>query len=116
MRMKMSDKDNAKDYSEDGFFNKCKKYAFAIGEECLEKAFTLYYATESENCTLAHKTAIYGALAYLVSPIDAIPDLTPILDYTDDMGVIALALTSVATCIDKKVKGKAKNKVADLFS
>lgn len=35
-------------------------------------------------------------LAYLVSPIDLIPDVVPVLGYADDVVVIVLALRSVA--------------------
>ena len=47
--------------------------------------------------------------------MDVIPDLTPILVYTDDMAVIAASLVAVANCIDDAVKGKAKEKVDELF-
>ncbi|WP_051303144.1 YkvA family protein [Psychromonas aquimarina] len=107
---------HADEYSDESFWNKCTKYAKAIGGKGLEQAFTLYFATENEKCTLVHKTAIYGALGYLISPIDAIPDLTPILGYTDDMGLIATALVGVASCIDEKTREKAKDKVNKLFN
>ncbi len=103
------------EYSENGFWLKCKKYAKKIGFESMNKVFQLFYALESEKCSLKHKTIIYGALAYLVSPIDVIPDLTPVLGYTDDMGIIVAALASVACLIDDEVIAKAKNKLKDLF-
>ena len=85
-------------------------------KDSLEQVFRLYYALESEKCSAKHKTIIYGALAYLVSPIDIIPDLTPLLGYTDDMGLIATALVAVAVCIDDVVKTKAKEKVDELLT
>ncbi|CUB05110.1 N-acetyltransferase [Marinomonas fungiae] len=102
-------------YDEQGFWSKCKRYARSIGRAGLEKAFTLYYATEHKDCTLAHKTAIYGALGYLLTPIDAIPDLTPFLGYSDDISLIGGALIAVASCIDDGVKYKAKNRVSRLL-
>ncbi|SBS33731.1 putative N-acetyltransferase YjaB [Marinomonas aquimarina] len=105
----------AEAYDEQGFWSKCKRYARSIGRVGLEKAFTLYYATEHKNCTLAHKTAIYGALGYLLTPIDAIPDLTPFLGYTDDISLIGAALIAVASCIDESVKHKAKHRVSRLL-
>lgn len=105
----------AEAYDEQGFWSKCKRYARSIGRVGLEKAFTLYYATEHKNCTLAHKTAIYGALGYLLTPIDAIPDLTPFLGYTDDISLISAALIAVASCIDDGVKGQTKQRVSRLL-
>ena len=104
------------EFSDESFWDKCKNYATSIGKGGLEKAFTLYYATEHKDCTLAHKTAIYGALGYLISPIDAIPDLTPILGYTDDIGLIGTALVAVASCIDEGVIEQAQRKVENLLS
>ncbi|CAM3049570.1 YkvA family protein [Vibrio diazotrophicus] len=112
----MSEQIHIEGYSESGFWGKLKKYAKTIGEELVEKVLQLYYALESDKCSAKHKTIIYGALAYLVSPIDAIPDLTPVLGYTDDMGVVAAALAAVSMCIDEEVKEKAKNKLKEWFS
>lgn len=103
------------DYSEASFWNKCLNYSKSIGYDSMDKIFQLYYALESDKCSTKHKSIIYGALAYVVSPIDAIPDLTPILGYTDDMGVVVAALCAVANCIDEKVKEKSKNKLINLF-
>ena len=68
---------NIESYTEDGFWGKVGKFCKDIGKDSLEQVFRLYYAFESEKCSAKHKTIIYGALAYLVSPIDIIPDLTP---------------------------------------
>jgi uncharacterized membrane protein YkvA (DUF1232 family) len=43
---------------------------------------------------------IIGALLYLVSPLDVIPDWIPVLGYVDDALVIALALKSVRDDLD----------------
>ncbi len=111
----MSEQIKIEEYSETNLWDKLAKYAKDIGEELLEKVLQLYYALDSENCSIKHKTIIYGALAYLVSPIDAIPDLTPVLGYTDDMGVVVAALAAVASCIDDDVKAKAKARLKVWF-
>ncbi len=104
------------DYDESSFWEKCKDYAKNIGEEGLEKALQLYYVLDDDKCSKTDKATIYGALAYLVSPIDVIPDLIPVLGYTDDIALIAVALSSVASKIDNTVREKAKNKVKEWFS
>lgn len=38
------------------------------------------------------KTIVVGALLYFISPLDAVPDLAPLVGYLDDLGVI-LAVT-----------------------
>ncbi|MGC3970363.1 MAG: YkvA family protein [Pirellulales bacterium] len=41
------------------------------------------------------KAIAVGALLYLVSPLDAIPDLVPFVGLTDDAGVILAAVSSL---------------------
>jgi uncharacterized membrane protein YkvA (DUF1232 family) len=44
---------------------------------------------------------ILGAVIYFVNPFDAIPDLIPFLGFTDDISLIALAVTRVKSEIDR---------------
>ena len=39
---------------------------------------------------------LWGLLAYLLSPVDLVPDFVPVLGYADDVVVVAWALRSVA--------------------
>lgn len=103
------------DYKESSLWEKCKNYATSIGREGLEQALKLYYALDHKDCRASDKAVIYGALAYLVSPIDVIPDLTPVLGYSDDIAMIGAALIKVAGLIDDSVSEKAKNKVKEWF-
>ncbi|HHU79247.1 MAG TPA: DUF1232 domain-containing protein, partial [Clostridiales bacterium] len=61
------------------------------------------------------KATIMGALGYFISPIDAILDITPVVGYADDLGVLILALASVALLINDDVKAKAKKKLKEWF-
>lgn len=47
------------------------------------------------------KTIAIGALLYTVSPVDAIPDIVPILGLTDDAAVIATAVTALGGALNK---------------
>lgn len=38
------------------------------------------------------KTIVVAALIYFISPIDAIPDIAPLIGYLDDLGVITAVL------------------------
>ncbi len=104
-----------KDYSEDSFWGKMKKYAKAAGSEVVEKALQLYYALQDSNTPAWAKTVIIGALGYFISPIDAIPDIIPVVGYADDLGVIAAALAAVAIYITDDIKAKAKQKLKEWF-
>jgi uncharacterized membrane protein YkvA (DUF1232 family) len=41
------------------------------------------------------RVRLWLLLAYLLSPVDLVPDIVPILGYADDVVVVALALRSV---------------------
>lgn len=103
------------DYSEESFWDKCKNYASSIGREGLESALLLYYAAQSDKLDTKDKVIIYGTLGYLISFIDAIPDLTPVFGYTDDIALIALAAKSLYDVIDEDVKAQARETTASLL-
>ena len=66
-------------------------------------------------CSKKSKATIIGALGYFISPFDALIDLTPIVGYTDDLGVLLLALGVAALYINDHVKAKARKKLCELF-
>ena len=53
------------------------------------------------TASLAGKAIASAALVSLVSPIDAIPDLIPLVGLTDDVGVITRAFAQLATDLKK---------------
>ncbi len=53
---------------------------------------------------------IGGAIVYLVSPIDAIPDFIPVLGFTDDATVIAFVIKSLKSELDSFKEWKKQNK------
>lgn len=92
----------SKEYSDDGFWQKLRKYAQAAGEGVLELALKLYYALQDADTPLWAKSVIVGALGYFISPVDAIPDITPVVGYADDLGVLAAAVAAVAAHIKQE--------------
>ena len=50
-----------------------------------------------------------------MAPIDSIPDLTPFLGYTDDIGVLSFGLVTIAAYINMDVKIDARKKLKDWF-
>lgn len=111
----MSESEYEKSYSEQGFWQKIKNYAKDIGETVLEPALKMYYAAQDPDTPKWAKTVIYGALGYLISPLDAIPDLTPLIGYTDDLGAITAALALIAAHIKPEHTTKAKETLRQWF-
>ncbi len=52
----------------------------------------LYNYMMDPSVTWYRKTIIVAALVYFITPIDAIPDLAPLIGYMDDLGVITAVL------------------------
>ena len=63
--------------TEKGFWQKLNTTAKVIGQGVVDKALQLYYAAESAETPGWVKVIIYSALAYLIAPLDAIPDFLP---------------------------------------
>lgn len=102
-------------YTEPGFWQKIKDFALQAGREVIEKALWLYYAAQRPDTPTWAKTVIYGALAYFISPLDAIPDVTPVIGFVDDLGALAAAVATVSAYINDEVRQQASNKLADWF-
>jgi uncharacterized membrane protein YkvA (DUF1232 family) len=58
------------------------------------------------------QAALIGALAYFVLPFDIIPDMMPLLGFTDDAAVLATALRMVSTHIRPEHRVAAKQAIA----
>ncbi len=102
-------------YSESSLFDKITSTIKSAGLKLIYEALLLFYVTENPNCPMKVKAAIFAALGYFISPIDVIPDFTPIVGYSDDAGAIALALCLAQIYIDDTVREKARNKIRDIF-
>ena len=55
-----------------------------------DKVIVLWNAFNSPDTPTKTKALIIGGLIYMISPIDLIPDIIPILGLTDDAGVLAM--------------------------
>ncbi|WP_434999677.1 YkvA family protein [Vibrio scophthalmi] len=102
-------------YSDDNFWTKVKGFAKVAGENVLAPALKLYYAARDPDTPVWATTVVYGALGYFISPIDAIPDITPVVGYTDDLGVLIAATAAIAAHIKEIHKQKAKETLKRWF-
>ena len=105
----------AKNYSEDGFWNKITSVLKSAGLVTLYKALQLYYVMDNPNCPAHIKAAIIAALGYFILPIDVVPDFIPIVGFGDDLAAITAALLMAQAYVDEEVKRKARDKLDDLF-
>jgi len=60
----------------------------------------MYRMLKDKNVPWYLKASIITALAYFISPVDAIPDIAPIVGYLDDAGVIASVVAILKSELD----------------
>lgn len=111
----MTENKFSKEFTEGHFWDKVKNYARVAGEGVLMPALTMYNASKDAATPTWAKTTIYGALGYFISPIDAIPDLTPLIGYSDDLGVLVAATAAIIGHIKQEHKDKAKQTLKQWF-
>ncbi|MEE1230200.1 MAG: YkvA family protein [Phascolarctobacterium sp.] len=102
-------------YNESSFLDKVTKYGKLIGINALYKAVQLWFVMQKPDVPATTKAVIMGALGYLIAPLDFLPDLMPVLGYTDDFVAITFALIKVQGYIDEEVERKSKNLLAKIF-
>jgi len=64
------------------------------------KACQLWEYLNSSQSSTADKILVVAALLYLISPIDAIPDIIPVVGWLDDIGVATGVLAYLNSKID----------------
>ena len=102
-------------YNDSSFLDKITKYGKLIGINALYKAVQLWFVLQKPDVPASTKAVIMGALGYLIAPLDFLPDLMPVLGYTDDFAAITFALIKVQGYIDEEVERKSKNLLAKIF-
>ncbi len=105
----------ANKFSQSDFVEKISKIAKRAGAKLVYAALILYYTLQSDKVSTANKALIIGALGYMISPLDVIPDAIPIAGLSDDLAVLLFVLKKVWTDVDPDIQTKAKEKLAKWF-
>lgn len=114
--MEIPDLQKYKDkFSQQNFIEKIQRIAKRAGAKLVYIALILYYLMQSDKVSLKDKAIIIGALGYLISPIDVVPDAIPIAGLADDLAVLLYALGKVWIQVDDNLKDKAKEKLSKWF-
>ena len=102
-------------FSKRDFAEKIGRIAKRAGAKLVYAALILYYTLQSDKVSKKDKAIIIGALGYMISPLDAIPDAIPIAGLTDDLAVLLYVLKKVWTDIDPEIQEKAKKRLSKWF-
>lgn len=102
-------------FTESGFAEKISRIAKCAGSKLVYAALILYYTLESDKVSLKDKAIIVGALGYLISPLDVVPDAFPIIGLGDDLAVLVFVLKKIWGDVSEDVKAKAHAKLSKWF-
>ena len=97
------------------FIEKISRIAKRAGAKLVYASLILYYTLQSDKVSVKDKAIIIGALGYLISPLDVIPDAIPIAGLGDDLAVLIYVLNKVWGDVSEDVKEKAKSKLSKWF-
>jgi uncharacterized membrane protein YkvA (DUF1232 family) len=81
-----------------------------------EDLIAAYYCAFDHQTPVHVKAALIGAIAYFVLPADVIPDVLPIVGYTDDAAMLAAAIRLVAQHITPDHREAARQTLARMRS
>ena len=73
-----------------------------------EDLLAAYYCAFDRETPRHIQLALLGALAYFILPFDFMPDMLPVLGFTDDAAVLATAIRMVASHITPEHRGAAR--------
>lgn len=85
---------------------------FAAQLPFAEDLLAAYYCAFDRATPRHVQAALIGALGYFILPFDFLPDLMPLIGFTDDAAVLAAALRLVATHITPAHRDAAKAALA----
>ena len=105
----------ANKFSPTDFVDKVARIAKRAGAKLVYAALILYYTLQSDNVSKADKALIVGALGYMISPFDAVPDAIPIVGLTDDLAVLVYVLKKVWVNVEPEIKDKARARLSKWF-
>jgi uncharacterized membrane protein YkvA (DUF1232 family) len=74
----------------------------------VEDLLAAYYCAFDKQTPRHVQAALLGAIAYFILPFDFIPDMLPVLGYTDDAAVLATAIRLVAAHITDDHRAAAR--------
>lgn len=73
-----------------------------------EDLLAAYYCAFDRQTPRHVQVALLGALAYFILPFDFMPDMLPILGFTDDAAVLATAIRMIASNITPEHRQAAR--------
>lgn len=107
--------DYAPKYDENNVLTKCVKGIKLVGMGAAKLLAILYVVAKSPLVPTGYKALAVGALAYFGIPVDAIPDILPMIGYSDDIAVMGSAVAAIAHCLNAPILAEVNEKLIEWF-
>ena len=88
---------------------KAKFKRFAAKLPFAEDLLAAYYCAFDRQTPRHVQAALLGAIAYFILPFDFVPDMLPVLGFTDDAAILATAIRMVAGHITQEHRDAARS-------
>jgi uncharacterized membrane protein YkvA (DUF1232 family) len=99
---------------ESGFWTKLLKVATHL--PFAEELLAAYYCACDGTTPAYVRATLFGALAYFVMPFDVIPDVLPLIGFTDDAAVLTAAIRAIATNMQPEHWQAARDRLNEIRS
>ena len=88
-------------------WDRIKDYAMKVGRVAVRPVLLLYYVMRSDDTPWKDKLTIFGALAYLVFPVDLLDaKRLPIIGWLDEITSLAVAIQRMGKYITPEMEAK----------
>ena len=108
-------KKKTKEVNATSFTSKVSALPRWAGRSVLEQAFLLYLLMTDPRVPVWAKAVVAAALAYFISPVDAMPDVLPVVGFTDDGAVMAGAVAQLGAHVTKAQREEARQRADDIL-
>ena len=87
-----------------------------MGQKFEIETYALYLAYKDPRVPLRIKIIILLVIAYLLSPIDLIPDFIPVIGYLDDFLLITVGIPILLKMVPKEIMDEHRENAETKFS
>ena len=80
------------------------------------ETYALYLACRDPRVAWPAKLLVAAIVAYVLSPIDLIPDFIPVLGYVDDLLIVPLGISLALKLIPKAIVDEHRTRATQVFA
>jgi uncharacterized membrane protein YkvA (DUF1232 family) len=103
-------------YNEKTLQQKLREFSVKAGQQVVYSVLLLFYILKSPDIPFKKKASIAAALGYFILPFDVVPDLIPLIGFSDDLWILIYTLVQISTSITPEIKKQAREKMLKWFN